>query len=115
MSLSSRRAVADYLTTLTLDAGEADPSGIDRTTPVRPVPGADGVAPPGPAVLALLDSGPLSVYELAARIGLPYGVTRLLIAHLAASGVLAVQPTPPVAESPDLRVLELVLDGLRAL
>lgn len=53
------------------------------------------------------------VAELAARLDLPLGVTRVLVADLAAEELVEV--TEPPDEEPTLVLLERVLDGLRAL
>jgi hypothetical protein len=57
--------------------------------------------------------GLLSVAEVAAKLGLPLGVVRVLIGDLAAEGLLVVhQPASP-SDRPDLALLERVLFGLR--
>jgi Protein of unknown function (DUF742) len=57
--------------------------------------------------------GLLSVAEVAAKLGLPLGVVRVLIGDLAAEGLLVVhQPASP-SDRPDLALLERVLYGLR--
>jgi hypothetical protein len=109
-----RRVVPDYMAA----AGLAVPENIsiERTTLVYVAPDgkAEGLDPPGSHLLALLQEGPLSVYECAAHLGLPYCVVRLLVAGLAAAGTLLTRD-PPIADLPDLELLELVLSGLRAL
>jgi hypothetical protein len=89
---------------------------VQRTTLLYVAPDmvAKGLDPPGSHLLALLEEGPLSVYECAAHLRLPYCVVRLLVAGLAAAGTLLTRD-PPTADQPDLEILELVLSGLRAL
>jgi hypothetical protein len=109
-----RRVVPDYMAAAKLVVPEH--ISLERTTLVYVVPEAvtDGPEPPGSHLIALLDDGPLSVYECAAHLGLPYCVVRLLVAGLAAAGTLLTRD-PPRLDAPDLETLELVLSGLRAL
>jgi hypothetical protein len=71
------------------------------------------VMPTTAAILALCRE-PRSVAEVAAMLGLPLGVARVLLGDLAASGALAVHASPGTA-GPDLALLERVLGGLRRL
>jgi hypothetical protein len=70
-------------------------------------------APTTDAILALCRE-PRSVAEVAAMLGLPLGVARVLLGDLAASGALAVHASTGTA-GPDLALLERVLGGLRRL
>ncbi|MFD7707012.1 DUF742 domain-containing protein [Streptomyces sp. NPDC059786] len=65
-------------------------------------------------LLALCGPGALSVAEAAGRLGLPVSVTKVLVADLVDSGALVVRPPVPPAEAADPRILQEVLDGLRA-
>lgn len=65
------------------------------------------------AVLGLCRE-PRSVAELAARVGVPLGVARVLVGDLAAAGAVAVHRAPG-ADGPDLALMERVLSGLRKL
>lgn len=59
---------------------------------------------------------PLSVAEVAARLGLHLQATRVLIGDLVHDGHVEITGTPTaVAPSADLRLLERVLDGLQSL
>ncbi|MER6951815.1 DUF742 domain-containing protein [Nonomuraea sp. NPDC000554] len=109
-----RRVVPDYMAAAKLAVPEH--IHVERTTLVFVAPAvvANGLNPPGSHLLALLEDGPLSVYECAAHLGLPYCVVRLLVAGLAATGTLVTRDPPP-ADLPDIEILELVLSGLRAL
>ena len=53
--------------------------------------------------------------ELAARVDLPLGVTRVLVGDLAASGVVTVHRAPSHTGGPNVALLEQVLHGLRRL
>ncbi|MET7333629.1 DUF742 domain-containing protein [Nonomuraea sp. NPDC005650] len=109
-----RRVVPDYMAAARLTVPEH--ISVERTTLVYIAPdaAADGLDPPGSHLLALLQDGPLSVYECAAHLGLPYCVVRLLVAGLVGGGTLLTRD-PPAADLPDIEILELVLSGLRAL
>lgn len=63
--------------------------------------------------IVLLCRRPVSIAEVAARIGVPIGVARVLVTDLTADGHLAVH-VPPHGERPDRDILERLLDGLRA-
>ncbi|MEU4510476.1 DUF742 domain-containing protein [Nonomuraea wenchangensis] len=109
-----RRVVPDFMAAAKLAVPEQ--INVERTTLVYVAPEVvpDALDPPGVHLVNLLSEGPLSVYECAAHLGLPYCVVRLLVAGLAASGTLLTRDPPP-ADGPDLEILELVLSGLRAL
>ncbi|MEV4471975.1 DUF742 domain-containing protein [Nonomuraea sp. NPDC049419] len=109
-----RRVVPDFMAAAKLAVPEH--ISVERTTLVYVAPEAvhGALDPPGSHLVNLLEEGPLSVYECAAHLGLPYCVVRLLVAGLAASGTLLTRD-PPRADGPDIEILELVLSGLRAL
>jgi hypothetical protein len=65
------------------------------------------------AVIALCQE-PRSVAEVAALLGIPLGVAKVLLGDLVASGAVAVHRTVGVA-GPDLALMERVLAGLRRL
>ncbi|GGP04636.1 DUF742 domain-containing protein [Nonomuraea glycinis] len=109
-----RRVVPDYMAAARLTVPEH--ISVERTTLVYVAPdaAAHGLDPPGSHLLVLLGHGPLSVYECAAHLGLPYYVVRLLVAGLVGGGTLLTRD-PPATDLPDIEILELVLNGLRAL
>jgi hypothetical protein len=57
----------------------------------------------------------LSVAELAARVDLPLGVTRVLVGDLANHGMVTVHRAPSHAGGPNVALLEQVLHGLQQL
>ena len=57
----------------------------------------------------------LSVAELAARVDLPLGVTRVLVGDLAAQGMVTVHRAPSHTGGPNVALLEQVLHGLQRL
>ncbi|TQS43697.1 DUF742 domain-containing protein [Cryptosporangium phraense] len=58
---------------------------------------------------------PISIAELAAHLDLPLGVVRILIDDLVGAGCVVVRPAPTTAELQSRRLLEAVIDGLRAI
>ncbi len=57
----------------------------------------------------------MSIAELAGRLHVPLGVSRVLVADLAVAGLVTVH-LPRAADShTDVRLLERLLDGIRAL
>jgi len=59
---------------------------------------------------------PVPVVELAARLGLPLQVVRVLVGDLIGEGLVELQTAPQTtSERPDLALLERVLDGLQNL
>lgn len=78
--------------------------------------GADGaVQHLQPEYRAILDlaRSPVGLVEVAACLGVPIGVARVLVSDLAEAGHLAVH-TPGYADGPPPQVLARLLDGLRA-
>jgi hypothetical protein len=66
--------------------------------------------------IAALCRQPRSVAEVAALLGLPLGVAKVLAGDMAADGLLAVGETASVdGEGPDLALMERILSGLRQL
>jgi hypothetical protein len=110
------RVVRPYV----LTGGRTKPTGpvlaLDATvrtttsTPSRPLP----PMPEAGRILELCDE-PTSVAELAGRLALPVGVVRVLVGDLGALGAVSVNPPPPADAATDVRLLERLLDGIRAL
>jgi hypothetical protein len=68
------------------------------------------------AVAALCYQQSTSVAEVAALLKLPLGVAKVLAGDMAAGGLLAVHRTASAnGESPDLKLMERILSGLRRL
>jgi Protein of unknown function (DUF742) len=77
---------------------------------------SESFAQPEAREIALLCQDVRSVAEVAALIGVPLGVARVLIADMAETGWVAVHNSaPPENGEPDLALLERVLSGLRRL
>jgi hypothetical protein len=100
-----------------MTAGRTEPTGADLA-----IEDLVGVAadPPGWLSLehrsiALACRETLSVAELAARVDLPLGVTRVLVGDLADQGVVRVHRAPSHTGGPNVALLEQVLHGLQQL
>ena len=57
----------------------------------------------------------LSIAEISARLGLPLGVTRVLVGDMAEEGTVMVHRPTHTGDRPDLALLERVLYGLRTI
>ena len=73
------------------------------------------LGPEHTAVLDLTAHGPRSVADLAADCDLPIGVTRVILSDLLEAGLIHVSRPLVPDRMPDERLLQEVLDGLRAL
>jgi Protein of unknown function (DUF742) len=109
-----------FLRPYALTEGRTEPTGPDLA--VEDLVGAAVVAADPPPWLslehrsiALASHETLSVAELAARVDLPLGVTRVLVGDLAQQGVVVVHRAPSHAGGPDVALLEQVLHGLQRL
>ena len=106
-----------FLRPYAMTEGRTEPTGVDLA-----IEDLVGVAadPPGWLSLehrsiALACRETLSVAELAARVDLPLGVTRVLVGDLADQGVVRVHRAPSHTGGPNVALLEQVLHGLRQL
>ena len=62
-----------------------------------------------------LTQTPISIAEIAARIAAPVGVVRVLVGDLADAGYVQVRAVSSGGEHRDARLLERLLEGIRAL
>lgn len=89
---------------------------LDATIEARRSPEElDRTAPPEARRILLLCRRPLALAELAARLSLPVGVVRVLVGDLRAVGAVAIVDAPEPDAATDVRLLERLLDGIRAL
>ena len=96
---------------------EAPAGDFTLSTIVQRVP---GTAPGGELSLAestivRLAERPLSVSEIAARLGLPLGSVRVILGDLRDAGLVAVPRAREAAERPSMSLLRQVLSGLNSL
>jgi Protein of unknown function (DUF742) len=108
-----------FLRPYAMTDGRTEPTGTDLAIEDL-IAAATSADPPAWCSLehrsiALACQETLSVAELAARVDLPLGVTRVLVGDLASHGVVTVHRAPSHAGGPDLAVLEQVLHGLQRL
>ena len=108
-----------FLRPYAMTDGRTEPTGTDLA--VEDLVAAAALANP-PAwlslehrTIALACHQTLSVAELAARVDLPLGVTRVLVGDLASNGLVIVHRAPSHAGGPDVALLEQVLHGLQRL
>ena len=106
-----------FLRPYTMTEGRTEPTGPDLA--IEDLIGA-AAAPPAWLSLehrsiALACDETLSVAELAARVDLPLGVTRVLVGDLAQQGVVTVHRAPSHAGGLNVALLEQVLHGLQRL
>ncbi|WP_432193096.1 DUF742 domain-containing protein [Streptomyces sp. bgisy027] len=73
-----------------------------------------GLNPEKRRLMELCRPGALSVAEVAGHLSLPVGVAKVLIADLMDSGHIVTRAPIPAARPTDARILQEVLDGLRA-
>jgi hypothetical protein len=92
---------------------------VETTVRGRAAPGNNGGHGREHQFIATLCDGRLqSLAEIAARMQLPLGVARVLIADMAADGLVAVYEPTSLEDAPDAvgtELLERVLSGLRRL
>ncbi|MGI8332499.1 DUF742 domain-containing protein [Actinomadura scrupuli] len=65
-------------------------------------------------IMELCRGGTLSVAEIAGHLALPVSVTKVLLSDLMDEGRLGTRTPAPAVQTPDIRLLQEVLDGLRA-
>ena len=73
-----------------------------------------GATPEDRRIIELCQT-PMSVAELAARLGAPVGVVRVLVGDLVVARMLQVRQSDDHAEHRDVRLLERLLEGIRAI
>jgi hypothetical protein len=109
-----------FLRPYALTEGRTEPSGPELAIEDLVAAPRVGAEPPSWLSLehrsiALACRELLSVAELAARVDLPLGVTRVLVGDLAAHGMVTVHRAPSHAGGPNVALLEQVLHGLQRL
>lgn len=72
------------------------------------------LSPEEQRLLTMCTGGYLSVAEIAGHTRLPLGVVKILLAALAEGGYIVIRPPAARAHVTDVRILEEVLNGLRA-
>jgi hypothetical protein len=104
----------------TMTGGRVDASarGLDMLTYVEAVPaggaGLTHLQPEHRAILAFAAT-PASIVDIAARLKLPIGVTRVLIGDLLQQHLLSTLDPEAATDPGNQRILQAVIDGLQAL
>jgi hypothetical protein len=73
-----------------------------------------GASPEDRRIVELCQT-PMSVAELSARLSAPVGVVRVLVGDLVVAGMVHVRQSEAKAEHRDVRLLERLLEGIRAI
>lgn len=73
-----------------------------------------GASPEDRRIVELCQT-PMSVAELSARLGAPVGVVRVLVGDLVVARMVHVRQAEDRAEHRDVRLLERLLEGIRAI
>ncbi|WP_433363522.1 DUF742 domain-containing protein [Actinoplanes sp. CA-142083] len=96
---------------------EAPAGDFTLSTIVQRVPGSEPGHDLSLAETTIVDltERPVSVSEIAARLGLPLGPVRVILGDLREAGLVAVPRSRNAAERPSMSLLEQVLSGLNAL
>ena len=109
-----------FLRPYAMTEGRTEPTGADLAIEdLVDAPAGAGEPPPWLSLehrsIAQACRETLSVAELAARVDLPLGVTRVLVGDLVGYGMVTVHPAPSHTGGPNVALLEQVLDGLQRL
>jgi predicted Rossmann fold nucleotide-binding protein DprA/Smf involved in DNA uptake len=96
---------------------EAPPEDFTIGAIVQQVPGARPAEelPTEQSSILRLAREPMSVSEIAARIGLPLGAVRILLGDLRRAGLIAAPRSRDSGATPSMQLLERVRSGLLAL
>jgi len=109
-----------FLRPYAMTKGRTEPTGAELAIEdLVALPRGAGDPPPWLSLehrsIALACRETMSVAELAARVDLPLGVTRVLVGDLAGQGMVTVHRAPSHDGGPDVALLEQVLHGLKQL
>jgi len=114
--LPRRPRVRPYVLTHGRTRTEGADVPLDATVRARVVDSdlAPGATPEAHAIVSLCQE-PLPLAEVAARLGFPLGVARVLVGDLTPSGAVTVRAARPTDAHTDVHLLERLLDGIRTL
>jgi Protein of unknown function (DUF742) len=109
-----------FLRPYAMTEGRTEPTGAELAIEdLVAMPHGGGEPPPWLSLehrsIALACRETMSVAELAARVDLPLGVTRVLVGDLASQGMVTVHRAPSHTGGPNVALLEQVLHGLKQL
>ncbi|HET6502882.1 MAG TPA: DUF742 domain-containing protein [Amycolatopsis sp.] len=95
--------------------GRHDLNMITLVVTVRPDADAAFLVEPEYAEILRLCQMPLSVAEIAAKLNLPMAVVKVLLVDLIEQNLVVFRSPPPRTSTPDRKLLQAVLDGIRRL
>ena len=111
-----RHVVRPYV--LTRGRTASSVGALELHAPVLALVGAErlrrGATPEDRSIIELCQT-PTSIAELSARLGAPVGVVRVLVGDLVDAHMLRVRSAEQPAEHRDVRLLERLLEGIRAI
>ncbi|GAA4870854.1 DUF742 domain-containing protein [Kitasatospora terrestris] len=93
----------------------ADLSLITLVVTTDPRTDTTRMSPEQAAILALCLERPLAVAEIAASLDLPVSVVKVLLGDLAEAALILTRAPVPLAEVPDLALIQAVIEGVRNL
>ena len=112
-----RRRVRPYTVTMGRTAPD-DPADLEIEALVEATPQGRRALPELRLewrAIIILCREPVSIAEISARLDVPLGVGRVLVADMAAEGLVQVHRPAGAGEQPDLALLDRVLQGLHTL
>ncbi|HUF83649.1 MAG TPA: DUF742 domain-containing protein [Acidimicrobiia bacterium] len=118
--LDERRARRSVVRPYVLTHGRTRAAGADVPLDaavlalVEPLDLATTTTPEARTIVALCQE-PIPLAEVAARLGVPLGVARVLVGDLTGPGIVTIQSSRPVDAHTDVQLLERLLDGIRSL
>ncbi|GAA2747649.1 MULTISPECIES: DUF742 domain-containing protein [Kitasatospora] len=96
-------------------SGRTDFSLITLVVTADPDRDTSRMAPEPATILGLCRDRPLAVAEIAAQLDLPVSVVKVLLGDLADASLVLTRAPVPLAEAPDLALVQAVIDGVRRL
>jgi hypothetical protein len=96
-------------------SGSSEGAALDLVTLIVSRSDPQPELQPEHAAILRLCQFPLSVAELSAYLGLPFSVVTVLLADLLADGRVQARSPVPLAQLPDVALIEAVMHGLQRL
>ena len=109
------KLIRPYVLTQGRTKAAGAPLALEASISARPGVVLAPDATPEARRIVELSQEPTSLAELAARLLLPVGVVRILVADLVLADVVFVGAPAPIDAGKDVQLLERLLDGIRAL
>jgi hypothetical protein len=108
---------AGFVRPYLLTGGRTAPTGetLALDAPIVATATLEAGSTPEARKIVSICATPVPLAEVAARLRVPLGVARVLVADLAQSGVVQVHASDGADTGTDVHLLERLLDGIRAL